>query len=656
VLRPSRLGLVHLSLVAFGVALIVRAGYVQLWQGRLWAERATHEHAMPIPTGAPRGSILDAGAAPLAITRDVVQVGVAPREVRDRVGLARALSRAGVPLPWVRHAIDVRSTWVVIPTRLLPGPAASAATMRGVYAAPVAERITIGPSGLSAIVGHVNAAGIGADGIEAALDSVLRGDAGRAVIMRDAFGRTLESPAAQSAVSRSGDAVELTLNRNLQEICDRALDEAVTRMGATGGDIVVLDPHDGAILALASRRPGVGAAAATTLTEPFEPGSTLKPFIAAALLGRGRVAPTDVVDTHTGFLVLNGRTLTDTHHAAAMTLREVIQWSSNVGIVQFAQRLSKTEEFEALRDVGFGSITGIPFPGESPGTLREPVHWSKQSPASLAIGYELAVTPLQLALAYGTIANGGELLEPALVRQIRASDGSVLYQRKRRVVRRVMSAEVARQLREILVETVARGTATGADLPSFAVAGKTGTARRTQFGGGYGRNEYTASFVGLFPGRDPQYVILVKLDNPKGSYFGGATAAPVSRAILQAAIAARDAALDWESLANSRRVALVDSAAPPSPAAEADTAAIDSVLAAGSTVVTLGSKPAPPGPSAPHSVAVPDVRGWTLRAAVRALHRAGLRVEVVSAPLGSTTPAAGTLLRTRSLVRVGDGS
>jgi membrane peptidoglycan carboxypeptidase len=219
-----------------------------------------------------------------------------------------------------------------------------------------------------------------------------------------------------------------------------------------------------------------------------------------------------------------------------------------------------------------------------------------------------------------------------------------------------MTPDVARQLRDILVETVAHGTATGADLPSFAVAGKTGTARRTEFGAGYGRNEYTASFVGLFPGRDPQYVILVKLDNPKGSYFGGATAAPVSRVILQAAIAARDAALDWEALANNRRVALVDTAVAARPAADADTAAIDSVLATGSTVIPLGSPPSPAAPPASGSVPVPDVRGWSLRAAVRALHRAGLRVEVVSAPLGSTSPAPGTPVKTRTLVRVGDGS
>ena len=621
VLRPSRISVVHGALLAFAGALIARAAYVQLWQGSMWAAKAAYEHVMPVPAGAPRGPILDADGAPLALTRDVVQLGIAPGEVRDRAALAGALVHAGVSSPMARRAVDVRAGWFVVPTRFLPGQAAAAMAMRGVYATPVPERMLLGPPGVAGVVGHVNAAGAGTDGIEATLDSLLRGNGGRTVVLRDALGRTFESPAGQSMPQQTGDAVELTLNRNLQEICERALDDAVTRMGATGGDIVVVDPQDGSILSLASRRPGVGPAAATTLTEPFEPGSTLKPFIAAALLGRGRVTPTDVVDTHAGRLVINGRTLTDTHFAPSMTLRDVIRWSSNVGIVQFAQRLAPAEEYEALRDVGFGSTTGIPFPGESPGTLRDPSHWSRQSPASLAIGYELAVTPLQLALAYGAIANGGELLEPSLVREIRSPDGSVLYERHRRVVRRVMSADVARQLRDILIETVAHGTATGADLPSFAVAGKTGTARRVQYGAGYGRNEYTASFVGLFPGRDPQYVILVKLDNPKGSYFGGATAAPVSRAILQAAIAAHNAALDWQALASSRRVSLVDARPAVSAGPDSETPGIDSALAASSVLVTLGSKTALAPPSAPSApVPIPDVRGWTLRSAVRALH------------------------------------
>jgi cell division protein FtsI (penicillin-binding protein 3) len=652
--RPDRLEIINGSLLVFAVVLVFRSAYVQLWQGNIWAAQARHEHtAPPTPAQAPRGPILDAAGSPLAITRDVVELAVSPRDVRDRAVLARALLRAGVPVPWVKRATDVGRRWVAIPTRVFPGPAGAATALRGVYATPVAERLALGPPGLAAIVGHVGADGLGSDGIEAALDSVLRGSSGEEVVLRDGMGRPLESPSGPSGSLRTGDAVVLTINQALQEIAERALDAAIGRMSASGGDIVVVDPHDGSVLALASRRVGSASPALTSVTEPFEPGSTLKPFIASALMARGRVAPGDVVDTHAGRLEINGRTVTDTHHADHMTLREVIRWSSNVGIVQFAERLSPAEEYMALRDVGFGSPAGVPFAGEAAGTLHQPAQWSKQSPASLAIGYEIAVTPLQLALAYASIANGGELLEPALVREIRGPDGSVRYHHERRVVRRVMSEGIARELREILIETVAHGTASEADLSSFVLAGKTGTARRTQFGGGYGRNEYTASFVGLFPGRDPQYVILVKLDDPTGAYFGGATAAPVSKAILEAAIAARDAALDRGALAAGRRVALIDTAPQAGAEQQADFADLEAAGAGSTVTIPLEAAPGIAAPPRDTTIRVPDVRGLALRPAARALHRAGFRVDIVPGQPRTTVPAAGTLARRGAVIRLG---
>ena len=656
-LRPSRTGVIHLALVAFAVALVARAAYVGLWEGRTWAEHAAREHGTSAPATVSRGPILDAAGRPFAISRSLIRLAVAPGEIHDRAALARALTRAGVGAVWVQRAVDRHRVWVDLPTRVLPGDAASAAAIRGVYVTPVAERIALGPDGVTAIAGHVGPEGTGIDGIEETLDSLLRGDQSHAVVLHDALGRQLESPSAPVTAGRAGDAVLLTLNGALQEICERTLDDAVLRMGASGGDVVGLDPHDGAILALASRRRATGDVAATTMTEPYEPGSTIKPFIAAALLGRGRVVPTDVVDTHTGQLVIAGRTLTDSHRLPSMTLREVVRWSSNVGIAQFVQRLSPHEEYEALRDVGFGSPTGVPFPGEAAGTLADPLHWSKQSPVSLAIGYEVAVTPLQLALAYASIANGGELLEPALVREIRGPDGAVLYRRERRVVRRVMSPDIARQVRDMLIETVALGTAAESDLPSYIVAGKTGTARRTEYGAGYGRNEYTASFVGLFPGRDPQYVILVKLDQPTGSYYGGKTAAPVFRAILEAALAARDASLDRGVLAADRRVSATSSAlavAPEIP--DADTADTPDAARVPSATVPIDRPLSHAVAALATTAVVPDVRGWTLRGAVHALHRAGLEVELKNGPRGLTDPAAGSTVRTGTIVRLGDGS
>jgi cell division protein FtsI (penicillin-binding protein 3) len=669
--RVSRAGIVHGALVLFAGALVVRAADVQLVQGGMWAARARQEHAASAATAAPRGAILDATGLPLVQSHDVGQLSVAPHEVRDVAAVTRALAAAGIPTPWIDRALDRRRTWVVIPIHLMPAAAARAARVPGIYSEIVAER---GEATAGSGAGGV------AEGVDVALDSALRGDTTRLALWRDGRGRIFTPPGGTARVARAGNAVVLTINHSLQDICEGALADAVTRMGASGGDIVVVDPRDGAILALASRRndrPG----GATALTEPFEPGSTLKPFVAARLIGLGRVAPTDMVDTHAGAITIAGRTIRDVHVGIPrMTLRDVIRWSSNIGIVQFAERLSPREEYEGLRDVGFGTPTGVPYPVEAAGTLREPRRWSPQSAASLAIGYEIAVTPLQLAMAYAAIANGGELLEPALIREIRASDGTVGYRHERRVVRRAMSPDVAAQMRDMLVDPVARGTAVEADLSTFVVAGKTGTARRVESGHagpGYGAHAYTATFVGLFPARDPQYVILVKIDDPAGSIFAGKTAAPVSRVVLEAAIAARDAALDRGALARRDRGGWSDiearTAVPPDPDSEsaprADTGSIgEGARAAGGadaapdadTTLVLAGRPGVDGDDrhtdsgAGSARAVPDVHALPLRAAVHALHESGFRVQLdPSVAHGQTVPAAGSLTAPGAPVRLG---
>src|SRR4051812_15194726 len=244
----------------------------------------------------------------------------------------------------------------------------------------------------------------------------------------------------------------------------------------------------------------------------------------------------------------------DMHKAGSLSLTDVIRYSSNVGIVEFGQRLTPGQKYETFRDLGFGMPIGVPLPAEAPGTLREPRQWSRQTSASILMGYEIAVTPLQLVTAYAAIANGGELLEPHLVKEIRLPEGKVVYSAEPKVVRRVMSFDVSRTVQKMLLAVVQEGTATKADLATFDVAGKSGTARRTSRDEGYTAGNYTASFVGLFPGNDPQYVVLVKLDSPKGGHYaGGDIAAPVTQIVLRAALSARDAALNREDLAASEK-------------------------------------------------------------------------------------------------------
>lgn len=647
--RLSRVGIIYLSLLLFGGALVARAAQVQLFQNALWSERAERQHFKAAEVPAPRGAILDAAGVHLAQSRELVRLEIAPNEVRDRAALARALRQLGVAPNWVTRATDTKRRWVTLPGHFLPIDASDVVAMRGVYSEPVIERVYPQSEGTRRIVGRVNRDGKAVDGLELMLDTLLQGVAGSTTMMREANGRAVGWGGPQGTTARSGHAVTLTLNYELQAIADRALADAVSRMGASGGDIVILDPHDGALLALASKRANPRSTAATALTEPFEPGSTLKPFIAAALLERGLAKPDDIVDTENGVFETHGRTIRDIHREEQMSLSDVIRWSSNVGIVKFAERLQPATQYELLRDLGFGAPTGVPYPSEAAGTLRLPDAWTSMSPASLAMGYEIAVTPLQLAVAYASIANGGELIEPALVREIRDADGEVRFTHRKRVVRRVMSPGVAETIRTMLIDVVEHGTAVQADLTTFAVAGKSGTARRTEKGR-YALGRYTATFVGLFPAEEPQYVILVKLDDPSGAYYGGATAAPVTKVVLEAAIAARDAALDRSALAArrpSRPTAPDDAPAPLPVTREVDTGSV-------STIPYVFALDAPEsGPVSPVGARpVPDVRGLPLRDAVRMLHDSGFQVRLERGPAGETRPAPGTLARPGDTVRL----
>ncbi len=420
----------------------------------------------------------------------------------------------------------------------------------------------------------------------------------------------------------------LTLDAELQEIAERALGRAVSEAKATGGDVVILQPRTGEILAMASVRRGSGGSVGV-ISDPYEPGSTAKIFTAAGLLRTGKATPHDSVFAEHGTWVVPGRKpIHDTHPAGMLSLSDVIRVSSNIGIAKLGARLTPAEQFRALRDFGFGVQTGIEFPQEAPGRLRRPAQWTVPSAAALAMGYELSVTPLQLACAYGALANRGVLIEPTLVREVKDPGGALRWSHQVRPVRRAVSKEVAGQLSHMLLGVVEEGTGRRAALGTYAVAGKTGTSRHN-VGGRYERDRYYATFVGYFPATDPQLVLLVKVDDPVGvDYFGGGIAAPVTRTILEAALATPAVTLDRARL--SRRQA---------PAAP-EAAPLETTV--GEAVALSWPLPRKtPTPAAPQRE-VPDVAGETLRAAVRALHRAGFQVRVTGwGEVTGTSPAAG---------------
>jgi cell division protein FtsI (penicillin-binding protein 3) len=662
---PGRLGVVHMALALFFVAIVAKAVQVQIVNGSAWRARAGRQQTATRNIPGPRGRVLDESGRIMAQNQEKVRLDVTPREVRELAKLQHVLARAKVPARVVALLADTSLQNVSIPGVFLRFDIAPALGMSGVHPSAFVERVYSTSRAARQILGRVDVNGRATDGIEMALDGALKGKPGVASLVQDVRRRTFESPTAPGTPPIEGNTVVLTINQELQEIAENALMDAISKMGATSGDIVILDPHSGEIRAMASRR-GDSAVTAAALTEPFEPGSTMKPFIAAGLLERGLVKLGDSVDTGNGLLTLNGRTIHDEHPLGRVPLSDVIRMSSSVGIVEFAERLSPRDEYETLRDFGFGTATGIEFPSEASGSLRTPKDWGSQSANSIAMGYEVAVTPLQLAVAYAAFANGGKLLEPTLVKEVRSPDGTVRYRHSTRVVRQIISPSVALEVREMLKEVVKSGTASGADIDTYVLAGKTGTPRGT-VNGQYVAGRHNPNFVGLFPADDPQYIIAVRLSNPSGSYYGGKTAAPVTTEVIEAAVASPRAALDRERLAASARLfsslrdarpvlRVSSSAEPAGETLSVPAPALSPGAPAEPVVVTLpiGSAAAP---SIEPARAIPSVRGMTVRNAVRTLHRAGFRVGYsggrgIAHTPAATVPAGGSIALPGSLVRL----
>lgn len=662
-----------------GGLILWRAGELQLVEASDWRAAAERQHRSSSSVPAGRGVIRDRDGIPLAVSHDVFRVAVAPQEVghgvkepveresaRERV--ARRLAQAtGLPVTRTDAAVSSTRPWVVLPGRFGPDVREALAGINGVHLTQEARRFYPHESMARGVMGVV-IDGVGTGGVEQGFDHLLRGEPGEEILARDPQGRHLPGTGWQLKAPRPGGEVVLTLDVDLQEIAREALKEAVESTGARGGDILITDPDTGEILAMYSLRDG-NEAGLSTINAPYEPGSTLKPFTVATLLAHQAASLTDSLDTGNGSWQVAGRTLTDVHPVGTVSLAHALRVSSNVGIAQAAQALSPAQQYEMLRDFGFGMATGVHLPGESTGLLRRPRQWSAQSPASLAIGYEVSVTPLQMAMAYGALANGGRLMEPRIVKELRGPDGLVRESFPPRVVRRVVPEAVARDVNQVLVEAVEDGTGRAARLSTFAVAGKSGTSR-AYGSNGYARGEYFSSFAGFFPAEDPQLVIFVKLESPQGTYYGGATAAPVTLTTMEAVLAARTPPMDRRALAtlarNSSAVLPRDLPRPSSDGVQTPGWGGDTPVrftSAGAGAAHAGPAWAGPGPGSdptsgftpgsPEPALVPDVAGLPVRAAVRRLHAHGFRVEWKgTGPIQGTSPAAGTLRPPGDTVRL----
>lgn len=617
------------ALLVFG-----RAFQLQALEGEQWAAVARDQQQERRELPARRGGIFDRNGVPLALTHETFALAVAPGELLDRAVAARQLRRVlGLSAAAARRATRRDRRWVVLPGRFSADQFRALHGVRGLHWERRLERFY--PRGPVAreVLGALGSDGGALGGIEQELDSVLRGTPGLAVLRRDARGSSEASAALPLQEPIPGADVVLTIDGELQEIAATALRSAIASTHAAGGDLLLVDPATGDLLAVVSRR-GAGRPSPAAFTEPYEPGSTLKPFFVASLLAEGRVSLDETVNGENGrWRTGEGRVITDVHPYGVLRVRDALRVSSNVAMAKLVPRLPPGAQFARLRDWGFGTPTGIALPVESSGRLPSPARWSGYTPSSLAMGYEVAATPLQMVMAYAALANGGMLMAPRLVAEIRPTDGPT-RRTAPRPVRRAAPRRVADQLREVLVSVVEDGTATRASLATFQVAGKTGTARRIGANGRYEAGAYTSTFAGFFPAEDPQLAIFVKLDRPQGAYYGGLTAAPVTREALQAILAAHSPSLEGRGLLVGKTGGS-PVAAPPRrgemlPGRD------------GTYVFLLDEAVVSPAPKEPSPVRVPATAGVPLREGARRLHARGLRVRLRGGGVvRGTRPAAG---------------
>ncbi|HXC62164.1 MAG TPA: penicillin-binding protein 2, partial [Nitrospiria bacterium] len=494
-----------------------------------------------------RGTIYDRRGRVLATNLEVPSIYAVPTSIQgsDQVGLelARVLKS---DLTSVKRRLREDRNFVWIARKVTPERAKAVSDLKidGIGFVMESQRFYPNRHLMGHLLGFAGMDNQGLEGVELAYDSYLRGEKGLLWMERDALGETIfPSGLGHVAPSRGRDIV-LTIDEVIQYITEQELDRVVQQVSAVSGSIIVMNPKTGEILAMAVRpefnpnilsRHDPSEWRNRAITDLYEPGSTFKIVTAATALEEKLVTPAERINCEEGSFQIGGEVFHDPVKEGVLTFSEVIQRSSNIGTIKIGTRLGAERLYQYAKTFGFGEKTGIDLLGETAGTLRSPHNWSKRSLASIAIGQEVAVTPIQLITAASAVANGGQLMRPYLVSKITEHDGPVIQTIVPELRRRVISQETARQLTQIL-EGVTRkgGTGEKAALETYSVAGKTGTAQKADSKTkAYSSDRFVSSFVGFVPAEDPEIAILVVVDEPKGVSWGGSVAAPVFKNVAE---------------------------------------------------------------------------------------------------------------------------
>jgi stage V sporulation protein D (sporulation-specific penicillin-binding protein) len=537
----TRLLWVFLALIV-GI-LVYRIIVIQIIRHEYYLDKAEGQWVRRVRWPATRGSIFDRNGSLLAATQKKYTVGVTPEHFPRNEQTERFLAETlDLSQRAVTRSLASDRSYVQLArsVQLNEDEVAGLSSLPGVKLDPVHDRINpLGALPLQ-LIGMVNYENEGTCGIEAQFQDMLRGEDGWLLVNMDARAQSFRLVNAPGQRPADGCDLYLTIDSRVQEIADFELQRAVDRYDAIRGVAIVIDPFNGDIIALSEKVSGKrgaekGAAEDLSLFSVscmYEPGSTFKLVTDSYLLERDAVDPFDVFYAENGVKDFDFGTFRDDHEYGWLTFRQAFVKSSNICTIKAVMDSDPHDFYRYILRFGFGSRTGVSLPAESEGTLRQPSRWSARSLASISIGYEIGATPLQMAMAYAALANGGELIAPRIALEARDSKNRAVTEYPVVKVRRVFSRETADKMREFCREVVNTGTGIKAGVDGLVVAGKTGTSEKVE-GGRYRNDKHIASFIGFAPAQDPEIICLVLLDEPKYPHFwGGESAAPVFSSII----------------------------------------------------------------------------------------------------------------------------
>lgn len=540
---------VFLVFTIFLLFCIGRLLFIQFFRSNYLTSIARKQHNQFVELEPRRGAIYDCNLKAQAFNLSMDSLYATPNTIKDRDKekiIEKLLPILGTDRAYLQDRLYRKKSFIWLARKLTPNKAEAvkALKLKGLGFVKETKRIYPNSYLASHVIGFSGMDNTGLEGIERDFDKYLKGSAGWAIFLRDARQKKLDIWE-KMVLPVDGLDLVLTVDEVIQYIAERELDKAFKKYNAKGASIIVMDPHTGRILAMASRPSydlndhssvNKDSMRNRSICDLFEPGSVFKIVTASAALEEKKVTEEDKFFCENGSYKVGGHILHDHRPHGTLTFRQVIEESSNIGTVKVAQLLGPDMVYQYLKAFGFGSKLGIDLSGEISGMIKPPRAWSKTSISAIPIGQEVGVTALQLASAISVIANGGQLMKPYIIDSVRDKQGRVIKQNKPVLIRKVISVDTAMRIKKILTGAVEEGTGKLAKVSGFSAAGKTGTAQKLEPNGAYSHSKFVASFIGFAPAEDPLLAIVVTVDEPHPYYFGGVVAAPVFQKVAGDAI------------------------------------------------------------------------------------------------------------------------